>query len=402
MRATRVSLAVRELETQAHICQILTARPDRAVMALAELCQEREESDAHHGPRSSSPGPRSISTSRGGYTSPMQNGPWRSHSQVPFDRVNPNVDTHLGSRRGRQSEGDVSDATAQELWLASQGPNLGGVSGLGVGLDASGARGRDTVQRGLAAPEINGDFGRARRAVSSYDTSTSAGSGSISAPLSPHRLYAQLEMVKGAVPTQPNWSSSVGGPAGGYDPRLQSNAGLPINPSSSSRYNPPRSATLATTPSGLNPSPKSVHGDRNVSPLPVFAPFSPHPPPSILKPLNGEPASYISPSTLLSPQQELKSLPSDNVTAQLGRQSNGPASAGGTVPPPIPAGKAVNDLAETFDKLGVNPPGTGAEDPTGDRMGPRQDQASKAKDGRAGQGKETGKGKVSPGKKATI
>jgi terminal uridylyltransferase len=73
------------------------------------------------------------------------------------------------------------------------------------------------------------------------------------------------------------------------------------------------------------------------SPLPPFAPFSPPTVPSILRPLNGEPASYISPSTLLSPASQ-------------------PQMLGG-----------VDGLAASFGKMGVSPPGQGAEDTSGQR-----------------------------------
>ncbi|ORX34392.1 hypothetical protein BD324DRAFT_146131 [Kockovaella imperatae] len=328
--------------------RILTQRPDRAVLALAELCQEREE-DVHRGGRSSSPAARSLSNNRGGgaFTAPMQNGPWRSQSLAPYDRMAPTGLTDpfgSGPRRGRQSEGDVDSYTAQEQWLASQGPNLGGMSTLGFGLDHTDSRGRDNVQRG--GHETPGYRGQ-RRAVSAYEPNDGAGSGSISAPLSPHRLYAQLEMGKGPLPGQPNWSTSVG-----YDPRSHSSTGLPVNPaigSGSSRSAPNRSGSSAAPGSAGLPAP--VGSELGTSPPPAFAPWSPDNRKSLLQPLNGEPASYISPSTLLSPPQETKALPpsGDDPTAKNG-------------------GELVDALANNFEKMGVSPPGRGSENPAGKRF----------------------------------
>lgn len=70
--------------------------------------------------------------------------------------------------------------------------------------------------------------------------------------------------------------------------------------------------------------------------MPVFAPFSPAAPTSTLRPLNGEPASYISPSALLSPPTDKQKLPS---------------------------GPNVDKLADSFTKMGVSKPGEGAENP---------------------------------------
>jgi len=351
--------------------RILTQRPDRAVLALAELCRERED-ELHRAPRSSSPAPRSMSTSgRGAYGSggggQVHNAAWRSHSQAaPFDRLGPPGPLEGGSR-GRQSEGDVSEYSAQDLWLSSQGSNLGGVGSLGLqGFEpvasgsgsASGAtnsnRGRDTQARGLETPGAG--YRGARRAVSAYDDG--AGSGSISAPLSPHRLYAQLEMGKGPQIPQSNWPSSMMN----YDPRQHSTAGMPV--SSASQRGQPRSASLV-------PGGRSIGEERDIpSSLPTFAPFSPAAPTSSLKPLNGEPAAYISPSTLLSPPSQIAALP------------------------PANAESAIDSLATNFNQLGVSPPGVGAENPAANRVAEVK-----------GKGTETSKPRSvsqSPTKKPTI
>ncbi len=238
-------------------------------------------------------------------------------------------------RRGRQSEGDVPDYSAQELWLASQGANLGGVGGLGLGFteygfDPNGARGRDTATRGL---EIPGSYRESRRSASVYE----GGSGSISAPLSPHRLYAQLELGKGPQ----NWPA--------YDPRLHASPGMPVDRvSGPSNYRTGTNNALrgASRSGSLIPTNGSHLADiEPPSPLPAFAPFSPpNPIPSTLQPLNVESANYISPSTLLSPAPEPQSLPKS----------------------------AVNSLAQSFDRMGVSPPGKGAENPAGTRRTERR------------------------------
>ena len=312
----------------------MTQRPDRAVLALAELCRERDD-DLHRAPRSASPAPRSLSAGRGGFNPPPppHNGVWRSHSQVPLDRLAPapHIEaSHPQSHRDRQSEGDGSEYTAQEMWLASQGPNLGGVGSLGLGFEATGPRGRDTQSRGLETPG-GGYRGPRTEPVRHED---GAGSGSISAPLSPHRLYAQLEMGKGPQPSQPNWPATVLT----YDPRHHATAGMPVNPSSSHRL-PARAATLAT---GSSTVPRSDRERDPTLPLPAFSPFSPVGASSTLQPLNGEPASYISPSTLLSPPHDTRALPTGN---------GGP-------------GLDVDSLASSFGMMGVCPPGKGAEDPS--------------------------------------
>lgn len=352
MRATRVGLSGRDdVGPKAHE-QILTQRPDRAVVALAELCRERED-ELQRAPRSSSPAPRALSQPRGGagYPNPPATAAWRSQSQVPFDRLAP-PQYETGGRRGRQSEGSVADQqdlSAQELWLASQGSNLGNVGSLGLGfpdsLDAQGGRGRDTSARGLEAP--SGPF-LTRRSASNYDHEN-PGSGSISAPLSPHRLYAQLEMGKGP---------SAGWPA--YDPRQHASPGVPMASGGPSSYaNRPGSAS-GQKRSGMPPTSSSNGAAKGTmdgkTPL-AFQPFSPPMPHSKLRQLNGEAtaSSFISPSTLLSPPQ-------------------GPAS--------LPQG--VDSLINDFGRMGVAPPGAGAEN----------DQKEKGNVKAPGQGRQSGSSRV--------
>lgn len=337
--------------------QILTQRPDRAVLALAELCRERED-ELQRAPRSSSPAPRALSQPRGGFTNPAAAGgaAWRSLSQVPFDRLAP--PNYESGRRGRQSEGstmDSQDLSAQEMWLASQGSNLGNVGSLGLGFpeafDMQGGRGRDTSARGLETP--GGPYRSSRRSVSNYDHDN-PGSGSISAPLSPHRLYAQLEMGKGP---------AAGWPA--YDPRQHVSPGVPLQTGGPSTYGnrsgSNSGAQKSSARSGMLPSPSSNGGTSKgldqPSPLPSFQPFSPPMPHSKLRQLNGEATatSFISPSTLLSPPQGQASLP----------------------------GPSVDSLASDFGRMGVAPPGAGVEN----------DQKSKGTD--AVQGRQGGSGRIS-------
>lgn len=243
---------------------------------------------------------------------------------------------------------DSQDLTAQDLWLASQGNNLGNIGSLGLGFpesfDAPGGRGRDTSARGLETP--GGPFRSSRRSTNNYDHEN-PGSGSISAPLSPHRLYAQLEMGKGP---------AAGWPA--YDPRQQVSAGVPLLPAGGPSTYGSRSgsssgtgvgagaagqkpairggSTLPPPPSASNGGGSSTtSGSEKHSLFPSFQPFSPPMPHSKLRHLNGEAtaSSFISPSTLLSPPQ-----------------------AAATLPP-----QGVDSLIGDFGRMGVAPPGAGAE-----------------------------------------
>ncbi|CAD6585977.1 MAG: hypothetical protein TREMPRED_004293 [Tremellales sp. Tagirdzhanova-0007] len=311
--------------------RILTQRPDRAVLALAELCRERED-ELQHAPRSASPATRSFSASRGSFTNSVHNGGWRSHSQAPAERLAPapHIETP-SARRGRQSEGSAGDYSAQDLWLASQGANLGDVSGgtLGVmehGFDANNARGRDTAARGLETP----DSYRGAR-ISTHE----GGSGSISAPLSPHKPYAQLDFGRGSE----NWP-------GTYDPRLHASPGMPVDrvsgpsnyrtTSNAASYGSSRSGPLVPT--------NGEHVGGDIEPymsLPAFVPFQPkHTTSSNRGSINSPAANYISPSTLLSPTQEPPSLPTPTV----------------------------DTLNRDFSKMGVSPPGRGVENPAGARQ----------------------------------
>lgn len=327
--------------------QILTQRPDRAVLALAELCREREDG-LERAPRSNSPGPRAMSQPRGGFTTPGGNAAWqRSHSQVPFDRLS--TPAFEGGRRGRQSEGNTTDnsaeVSAQDLWLASQGNNLGNIGSLGLGFPEGfdAGRGRDTSARGLETP---GNYA-SRRGPSHFDHETP--SGTMSAPLSPHRLYAQLEMGKGPASGWPAYESRQNAPAGSsaapggpsaFAGPSTGGVGNNKNRSTPSAKNAPGSGAPTPRSGSVNGSHTSKAQEAAAT-MPVFQPFSPPLLHSKLRHMNAaeaNSASFISPSTLLSPQ---------------------PAAA--TLPP-----SSVDSLVNDFDKMGVAPPGKGSEN---DRKG---------------------------------
>ncbi|KAK8846746.1 hypothetical protein IAR55_005833 [Kwoniella newhampshirensis] len=334
--------------------RILTQRPDRAVLALAELCRERDD-ELQRAPRSASPAPRALSATRGAFNNPHVNNGWRSHSQAPFDRLAPGTmhDTPHG-RKGRQGDDDVPEYSAQDLWLQSQGANLGGVGSLGLGFDDfglndRGTRGRDTVARGLDAP--GGAYRgvpTSRRSASAFEGGAGPGSGTVSAPLSPHRLYAQLELGgKGLQGQQQTWS--------GYDPRLHSSAGMPMDRvSGPSNLRSQSSAGITggrsvsgSSANGLGAGRSSRQNHEPLSPLPAFAPFdaAPIPPPAPQPPKTAtakpparvvtnvgataareSPANFISPSTLLSPPHEHVALPGgavDNLASSFGQLGMG-------------------------------------------------------------------------------
>lgn len=355
--------------------QILTQRPDRAVLALAELCRERDD-DLYRAPRSESPAPRAMSTSRSGYSTPPINGlptgglpGWRSQSQAaPFDRIAASgggsslLDApNSSARRGRHSDADSGpnggDFTGQDLWLASQGSNLGNLNFGGMGYsespfgnDNSGGRGRDTSQRGLETP---GGYHRApRRSGSGYDDGHNAGSGSISAPLSPHAMYAKLEMGKSHLHP---WPSSSGGGSGNFAPPTSS---IPA-PLHGRTYKTPTASTNPSRSGSLIPGGphalalENYHQQHESSTLPPFQPFSPPTVPSILRELNGEPANYISPSTLLSPPTQNREL-------------------------------GVEDVTKGFEGLGVDAPGKGVEAVGVSKKGDKE--KAKGKDIEAGLG----------------
>ncbi|WVQ84006.1 hypothetical protein IAT38_006151 [Cryptococcus sp. DSM 104549] len=353
--------------------RILTQRPERAVLALAELCRERDD-ELQRAPRSASPAPRALSATRGGFPGNAHGVPpnWRSHSQTPFDRLAPGG-VHDG--HGRRGEDDVPEYSAQDLWLQSQGANLGGVTagGLGLGFDdlgLHGVRGRDTGTRGLDTP--GGAYRGAptsRRSASAYEGGAGPTSGTVSAPLSPHRLYAQLELGKGMN------AQGMGQPWAGYDPRLHASVGMPMDrvsgPSSLRSQSQAATGTRSVSggPSlggapgvplgagsgmgrgrsmGVPPhAPVGGMGIEQTSPLPAFAPFDAAPIPSPPKKTTIPPApravtaistaaapgdadsaaSFISPSTLLSPQQGSATLPG--------------------------AGSGIDGLAQSFGQMGV-------------------------------------------------
>lgn len=319
-----------------------------------------------------------MSASRGGYSTPPINGlptgglpGWRSQSQAaPFDRMalggssnsGSHLDTpHSSARRGRHSDTDAGDFTGQDLWLASQGSNLGNLNFGGMGYsdspfsnESSGGRGRDTASRGLETP---GGYNRnPRRSGSGYDDHM-GGSGSISAPLSPHAMYAKLEMGKSHLHPWPTSTTSIGA-SGTFAPATSS---IPAPPHGRNYKTPAGSANPSRSGSLIPGGPHSsaldhyqhhtqsnLHGSSNA--LPSFQPFSPPQIPSILRELNGEPANYISPSTLLSPPTAKKEL-------------------------------ALDDLTKGFEGLGVDLPGKGAEN-----VGSADNKEEKAKDVQAGLG----------------
>lgn len=341
--------------------KILTQRPERAVLALAELCRERED-ELQRAPRSSSPAPRALSATRGNFTSAHVPGTWRSHSQAPFDRFTP---SGVHEPHGRRGDDDIPEYSAQDLWLQSQGANLGGVqvAGLGFGFDdleLHGARGRDTVARGLDTPSgayRNGPS--ARRSASAYEGNSAPTSGTISAPLSPQRMYAQLELGKGigsGLGSQQLWAS--------YDPRLHASAGMPMSMSGPSSLRSQSQQGTSRSVSGPNigvPAsaggslrgralagvvPSSSIGIDSSSPLHAFAPFDAAPIPSPSKAVgipavapapgskgapgtaphraavntkeNGSAVNFISPSTLLSPSTGASALPETQASGMRG------------------------------------------------------------------------------------
>ncbi|WWC87233.1 uncharacterized protein L201_002121 [Kwoniella dendrophila CBS 6074] len=370
--------------------RILTQRPDRAVLALAELCRERDD-DLHRAPRSSSPAPRALSANRGQFANPHVNNGFRSHSQAPFDRYGPGPGPMLdapGGRRGQSSEDEFPEYSAQDLWLQSQGSNLGGVGGLGLGFDDLGlgerssggsSRGRDTVSRGLETP--GGAYRGAptsRRSASAYEGGNGPTSGTISAPLSPHRLYAQLELGKGLQPS-PNGSQTSPWP--GYDPRLHASPGMPMDRisgpgpsrivSQSGISRSPISAPPTTTEnrlgvSGTNNNNKNNDADSGNSPLPAFKPFDSAPNPSkpLVPPPPGSARSSIKPPPSVRQQQQQQSSNQNNANKHLSASTKDQDSTASFISPStllspandttdLPASGEVDNLTSTFGQLGV-------------------------------------------------
>ncbi|TXT11155.1 hypothetical protein VHUM_01906 [Vanrija humicola] len=318
--------------------RILTQRPERAVLALAELCRERDD-ELLRAPRSASPAPRTLSVGRGGFgnASAAANGPgWRSQSQQPHDRYHSSGSAGGGDRYGPTNgpgpTGVSERNVAQDMWLAAQGPNLGNPSGLGLG-----GRGREPVTRAMD-PSQYPARPRDRRQASNYDNPNAA--GTVSAPLSPSRLYAQLEIGRG---TRPAGGSSAT-PAG------PSTFGAPgsSNEARGGRRNVSNSRDLSHPPSQLAQS--HTLADDPTSPLPTFAPFSPPVLPSSLHPSMAETgtgsAPYISPSALLSPSPQVPGLPGE-------------------------LDKGVESLTHGFGALGVDPAGGDAKRDTTKKEGSR-------------------------------
>lgn len=231
------------------------------------------------------------------------------------------------------SAGAHDAPSAQDLWLQSQGANLGNGPTGSLGLGGVGeSQFSDYNQRG---GRIDARYAGARptpsRTATAYDNPNAA--GTVSAPLSPSRLYAQLELGRG--PSAPTWnyeSQARGGAYGapGAPPTGGSSfAGSAPGEGSGSRIrNAPGGRDLSLPPSQLHQS----HTAADTSPLPTFAPFSP---PTLSAPLahaggnDKNNATFISPSTLLSPAPQQSQLP----------------PAGGA--------EGVEVLTQTFDKLGV-------------------------------------------------
>ncbi len=223
--------------------QILTGRPERAVLALAELCVEREEELAR-APRSASPAPKAVP---GGRSPFALGGGWRNHMQGSnVDRLSPTLNSllgsgelddfgrrpfpaHMTSRRGRQSEpGHPRNISAQDLYLANQGLGLdfqlppSQANRYGNG-DAN-ARGRDHGSRQMEGNYHPGGYNQPpRRAASIADggasNDNSMGSGTASAPISP---------VKGNGQTQDQRQYGNGTWSTGPSPRHQHAPRLPM------------------------------------------------------------------------------------------------------------------------------------------------------------------------------
>jgi hypothetical protein len=131
-----------------------------------------------------------------------------------------------------------------------------------------------------------------------------------------------------------------------------------IGPASRGR-NVSNSRDLSMPPSQLH---QSHSATDQASPLPVFAPFSPPVLAASLAPSAGKlgadlhkDAAFISPSTLLSPQPHVHSLPADG------------AGAKGAPAAPAPG---VDAMTHTFGQLGVNvdaAPKSKSGSPTGEQ-----------------------------------
>lgn len=258
----------------------------------------------------------------------------------------------MHGRRGRTSDQGVGPNSAAplsaapempaapDLWTQSRSgpvPNSGAnTSSLGLGGVPEPAfpaeynqRGRDPVSRAMENnfPRSSGS----RRGTASYDNPNAV--GTVSAPLSPSRLYAQLEIGRGWGYDQRGSYGAPGGPAGPAHTPSPSTYG----PASAGPDGPAARGRNVSSTRDLSMPSSQLHQSHSVdptSPLPAFTPFSPpvlsaslHPSSAAGKKESGAP--FISPSTLLSPQTQTNSLP---------------------------AGK-VDSLAQSFGQLGVDTKG---------------------------------------------
>lgn len=241
-----------------YVLQILTQhrdQRDRAVLALAELCMEREDELAR-APRSSSPAPRSLGggsrTGGGGFgMTGWKHMPGGGAGGVPspYDRMSspsgavpggmmspnttgpPEADdygrrsfSHAGTKRGRQpqqqSEVDNRHYSAQERWLAQAGLGMDGHMGAGAM-----AGGHMFGQRAMGGiPDMRGRGGDAAASAAEYgvpparrmsamtghavgnDNNLQGGLGSASAPISPVKQGVPLPDPRAANGT---WSANV-------------------------------------------------------------------------------------------------------------------------------------------------------------------------------------------------
>lgn len=274
--------------------RILTQRHERAVLALAELCRERED-ELLRGPRSASPAPRTIVVNRPfGSEGRGTSAPGWSRTQAPaYGYQAPSNGMHNEpARRGRSGETaqthEVQAPAAQDLWLASQGTNLGNPGALGLGGLGEAAFADYNTRGRVVDPQYPSRSAAQRRTPSSYDNPNAG--GTVSAPLSPSRLYAQLEIGRG--PSAP-WPAS-----------FENRNFAPSERAGPSTYGAPgrnvsgRDLSVPSAPSNLH------HSHTAESPMPTFAPFSP---PVVTSAL--EESTYISPSTLLSPPPKDGELP---------------------------------------------------------------------------------------------
>lgn len=373
--------------------RILTARPERAVLALAELCIEREEELAR-APRSSSPSPRSMS-GRGGYGGGGGGGGGSGNSSLggrkngmsagPFDRVSQTLNGMLpsageiddfgrraysggGSRRGRRHEGR-GDFSAGEGWLAGQGSGADhgfGAGRFGSSSDMFGATPYGAYDQSRSGSMSEG-LGSASGMLGSMPGSASAPispvqaasglhnqdsqrySGTWSTGPSPRPAQQGLQGGRGVGASGHQQSGGGGGPRYGNQRRPQRGAyGPPDFPASDfDRYGPGPHGYSSTSsqhggrrgPFSGGPSPQASHAfpptvtPGNVSPselakingsdsMHAFQPFPPTAgrsgPPGggqgDSSTAGGHP-SYISPSTLLSPETNpLSSLPTMDST----------------------------------------------------------------------------------------